>query len=567
MSVEIDKTLATCKKQLRSVAAYSAVVNLLMLNSSIYMLQVYDRVLVSRSLQTLAVLTIVLIFVFVAQGVIDGLRQRLLVRVGLVFDLDLREKARAATLRRAVRGLSPSAALQPLRDIDQIRTFLTGAGPSALLDLPWAPIFLAIVFAIHPWMGTLALAGGALLVVFTILAERRGRDTAKNILSLGTKGALRSEVDRRNAEGILAMGLEPALHDRANAESNEMASAIKQNQDVVGGYSAASRILRLLLQSLILGLGAFLVVRNEISGGAIFACSIVVGRALSPIDMVIANWRAFLQSRESLDRLRGALTEVEDAPDLQLPPPAKQLSVEGLTVVAPGGKELVVAGVSFTLGAGDILGVVGPSGAGKSSLARALIGIWRPKDGAVRLDGATLDQWGYARLGPHIGYVPQTVNLFEGTIAENIARMEMNPAPEKVLSAAKAAGVHDLIVRLPNGYDTTIGDIGGPLSIGQRQRIALARAFYGDPFLIILDEANANLDTAGEAALHQAIREAQRRGAIVVLISHRQSILSLCTKIMVLQDGRIRTFGPASEILRPRNAIPQSKPNLASAHP
>jgi len=374
------------------------------------------------------------------------------------------------------------------------------------------------------------------------------------------------EANRRGGESIVAMGMAGVLAQRWSAINNRYITANARLSDVAGSFGSVSKVLRLLLQSMMLGLGAYLVIRQELTAGAMIAASIMMGRALAPIETAIANWRAFVAARQSIGRLSEALSRAAPKRDTTtLPRPARSLEVEQVTVVAPGGNMPIVAGARFGLKSGEVLGIIGPSGAGKSSLVRILVGVWRPAKGSVRLDGAALDHWDPELLGQHLGFVSQTVELFDGTITENIARMSVAPDPDAVLRAARAAGAHDMILRLPAGYDTRIGEGGAMLSGGQRQRIALARALHGDPFLVVLDEPNSNLDNEGDAALHQAILRLKSRGAIVVLIAHRPSVLAVCDRILVLANGAQQDFGPRDEILRKIVRRPAPPPAAAAA--
>jgi PrtD family type I secretion system ABC transporter len=383
------------------------------------------------------------------------------------------------------------------------------------------------------------------------MTERASRSPARVVAREAGTRLVMVEANRRSSETIVAMGMAGVLAQRWTAINNRYITANARLSDVAGSFGGVSKVLRLLLQSVMLGLGAYLVIRQELTAGAMIAASIMMGRALAPIETAIANWRAFVSARQSVGRLSEALARAAPKRETTaLPRPARSLEVEQVTVVAPGGTTPIVAGVRFGLKAGEALGIIGPSGAGKSSLVRTLVGIWRPAKGSVRLDGAALEHWDPELLGPHVGFVSQTVELFDGTITENIARMSVTPDPESVLRAARAAGAHEMILRLPAGYDTRIGEGGTMLSGGQRQRIALARALHGDPFLIALDEPNSNLDNEGEAALHQAILDLKARGAIVVLIAHRPSVLAVCDRILLLANGGQQDFGPRDEILR-----------------
>ena len=548
---DIAQALRECRRAFGSVALFSGMVNLLMLAGPLYMLQVYDRVLSSRSVPTLIALSIFLVGAYAFQGVLDLIRSRVVVRSAAVLDQRLALAVHSAVIRLSVASRHPGDGPQPVRDLDAIRGFLTGAGPIAIVDLPWVPVFLAICFLIHPWLGVASTIGAVTLFTMTLLTERASRAPAKALAQDAGRRSIMVEAQRRGGETILAMGMGGALAQRWAGVNNRYIAASASLSDVAGGFGSASKVLRLLLQSVILGLGAYLVIRQEMTAGAMVAASIMMGRALAPIETAIANWRAFIGARQAITRLSEALTRAAPKRELtSLPRPERSLEVEHVAMVAPGGQKPVIANVRFGLKAGQAVGIIGPSGAGKTSLVRALVGIWRPAKGCVRLDGAALDHWDPDLLGQHIGFISQTVELFDGTISENIARMNVKPDADAVLRAAKAAGAHELILRLPNGYDTAIGEGGEALSGGQRQRIALARALYGDPFLVVLDEPNSNLDNDGELALRQAIANLKTRGAIVVLIAHRPSVLAVCDHILVLANGEQKDFGTRDEIMQ-----------------
>jgi ATP-binding cassette, subfamily C, type I secretion system permease/ATPase len=548
---DLAEALRDCRRAFASVALFSGVVNLLMLAGPLYMLQVYDRVLNSRSVPTLIALSLLLVSAYAFQGALDLIRSRVVVRSAALLDQRLALAVHGAVIRLAIALPQRAEGPQPVRDLDQIRAFLTGAGPIAIVDLPWVPAFLLICFLIHPWLGVAATAGGVLLFTMTLLTERASRDPARVAAREAGTRSIMVEANRRSSETIVAMGMAGALAQRWSKINNRYITANARLSDVAGSFGSVSKVLRLLLQSMMLGLGAYLVIRQELTAGAMIAASIMMGRALAPIETAIANWRAFVAARQSIGRLSEALARTASKRDATtLPRPARSLDVEQVTVVAPGGTTPIVAGVRFGLKAGEALGIIGPSGAGKSSLVRTLVGVWRPAKGSVRLDGAALEHWDPELLGRHVGFVSQTVELFDGTITENIARMSVAPDHDAVLRAARAAGAHDMILRLASGYDTGIGESGTMLSGGQRQRIALARALHGDPFLVVLDEPNSNLDNEGDAALHQAILGLKSRGAIVVLIAHRPSALAVCDRILLLANGGQQDFGPRDEILR-----------------
>jgi ATP-binding cassette, subfamily C, type I secretion system permease/ATPase len=547
-----------------TVAIFSGVVNVLMLAGPLYMLQVYDRVLSSRSVPTLVALTIALIGAYAFQGALDLIRARVVARAAELLDWRLGTVIHDAVVRIGVQSRRPGDAHQPVRDLDQVRMFLTGSGPIAIVDLPWIPIFLFICFLIHPWLGALSLAGAILLTAVTLLTERASREPTRLVSSEAGARSAMVEATRRNSETVVAMGMADALAGRWTTFNRRYLDAAGRASDVVTSYGSITKVLRLFMQSAILGLGAYLVIRQELTAGAMIAASIMMGRALSPIEVAIANWRSFVSARDSLRRLSQVLSRLNsDRVTTPLPRPTRVLDVENVIVAAPGATAPIVGNVKFQVSSGDALGIVGPSGSGKTSLVRTLVGIWPPAKGAIRLDGAALDQWTSTQLGPHVGYVSQAMDLFDGTISENIARMSPQPDADMVLAAAQAAGVHDMILRLPSGYDTKIGESGTVLSAGQQQRVALARALYGSPFLVVLDEPNSNLDNDGEAALQQAIVNLRARGAIVLLIAHRPSALAACNKVLFLANGTQQAFGPRDEVLR--KILPRAVPPAAAA--
>ena len=562
----VAEALRDCRRAFWSVALFSGAVNVLMLAGPLYMLQIYDRVLTSRSVPTLIALTVFLVGAYAFQGAFDMLRARIVVRAASLLDQRLGSTVHAAVVRLGVLVRTPGEAHQPVRDLDQIRGFLTGAGPLAIVDLPWMPVFLFICFVIHPWLGVVSVAGALILIAITVLTYRASRDPVREFTRDNGIRLAMIEADRRNSESVTAMGMAGTLAARWTNFNARYLASISRSADVVGAYGSTTKIVRLLLQSAILGVGAYLVLRVELTAGAMIAASIMMGRALAPIETAIANWRSFIAARQSVRRLSDQLARLQtrDAPTA-LPKPSRALAVEKIAVVAPGTQTPIVRDVEFQLGAGEVLGIIGPSGAGKTSLLRALVGIWRPARGAVRLDGAAIEQWDTDALGRHIGYVSQSLELFDGTIAENIARMATDLDSDAIIRAARTAGAHEMILRLPNGYDTLIGDAGAALSAGQRQRIALARALYGDPFLIALDEPHANLDHEGEIALTQAIQAAKARRAIVVMIAHRPSALAVCDKVLFLANGVQQAFGPRDEVVNKVVARPAPQPPAAAS--
>jgi PrtD family type I secretion system ABC transporter len=562
--------LKECRGAFLSVALFSAMVNLLMLAGPLYMLQIYDRVLPGHSVPTLIALSIFLVIAYSFQAGFEVVRSRLAVRIASLLDLRLGVLLFDAVIRLANRNFSAAEAHQPLRDLDQIRAFLTSPAPIAIVDLPWVPVFLAICFLIHPLLGATALAGAVILTTLTILTERRSRAPLLAMAQSTGARTSASEIVRRGSETIAAMGMAQTLAARWRKTNDRYLAASFLVSDVVGAYGGISRAIRLLLQSSMLGMGAYLVTQQELNAGAMFAASLMMGRALAPIDVVIANWRSLGGTRQSFSRLSAVLRQLPQRQGgTDLPGPTRSLDVENVVVAAPNRGSAIVANIRFGLTAGETLAVVGPSGTGKSSLVRTLIGVWAPARGQIRLDGAALDQWGDEALGRYVGYVAQTVEFFDGTIAENIARMSLAPNSEAVLKAGRAAGAHDMIVGLPGGYDCKIGEAATVLSAGQRQRIALARALYGDPFLVVLDEPNANLDSEGEAALQAALRGLKARGAIAIIISHRPAVLEQCDKVLVLSNGAQQAFGPRDAIIRQSPARPARPPaasNVALLH-
>jgi ATP-binding cassette subfamily C protein len=562
--------LKDCRRTFWSVAIFSGGVNLLMLAGPLYMLQVYDRVLSSRSVSTLVALTVLLVGAYSFQAALDLIRSRIVMRAASLLDQHLSDTVHAAVIQIAVHNRNARDAAQPVRDLDQIRAFLTSSGPIAIVDLPWVPVFLAICFLLHPLLGLAALVGAVILFCLALLTEYASRDSARDLAQLaGLRGAV-VEADRRNSETVVAMGMAAAIAERWSAINNRYLEAAARASEVPGTYASLSKVVRLLLQSSMLGLGAFLVIRGEMTAGAMIAASIMMGRALAPLESIIANWKSFLQARQSVSRLSDILARLPaEGTVTALPAPTRSFDVDRLTVIAPGGTTPIVTDVQFRLEPGEALGIIGPSGAGKTSLVRALVGIWRAPRGSMRVDGAKLDQWDPTFLGQHVGYVSQDVDLFDGSVAENISRMASNPDSEAVIKAARAAGAHQMILKMPAGYDTQIGSGGAALSGGQRQRVALARALYGDPFLLVLDEAASNLDNDGEAALTDAILAAKARGAIVITVAHRPSALATCEKVLLLIGGIQHAYGPRDEVLNKiRTALPPAatSANLKVVH-
>lgn len=549
----VRKAVGKARIAFFSVGIFSGIINVLVLTGSIYMLQVYDRVLPSRSVPTLIGITVLLVVLYAGYGALDFARTRILSRIGLGIDRQLRAQVMEAVMLVPLRSRPGTDALQPVRDLDQIRTFLSGLGPTALFDMPWLPIYVALIYLVHPALGVFALGAAVLLVALTILTEVKTKRPSLQALGSSARRHAFGDAARRNAEVIRAMGLDRRMVDRWEPINERYLVDQIAMSDAATGIGTMSKVLRLLLQSGILGLGAYLAIRGELSPGALIAGSIVLSRALAPIEIAIANWKGFVGMRQSMRRLNALLAAIPSQDTrLALPRPRLTLQVKELSVAPPGETLPTITNISFMLAAGDGLGIVGPSAAGKSTLIRALVGAWLPlpRGGSVRLDGATLDQWTPEALGRDIGYLPQDIELFEGTIAENIARLDPQATSESVIAAAEQAGIHDMIVHFPEGYETRVGEGGVKLSAGQRQRVGLARALYGDPFLVVLDEPNSNLDAQGDLALTNAIRSVRDRAGIVIVVAHRPSALAGLSTVLAMAQGKVQAFGPRDEVLK-----------------
>lgn len=557
--------MASIKRSAISVFIFSGIINLLYLTGSLYMLQVYDRVLSSQSVPTLIGLSIITVALYMFQGVLDGLRQRIVARLGMRFDRELVPVAFDALRMLTLFGRNPSEAQAPMRDLDTVRGFVGSQALVSLFDLPWIPIYMIFVFALHPVLGYITIAGAVLLIGLTLLTEALSRKPSKTVMELVGRRQIMTEAARRNAESIQAMGFGSAYFGQFSAVNENFMGAQRKLGDISSTLGSVGKVLRMVLQSASLGVAAYLTIKGELSAGSIIAANIVSGRALAPIDMVISQWKSFVAARQARTRLFEIISKmpVKTKP-LELPDPRQGVSIEGVTVATPGGERMIVNGVTIKLQAGDGLAIIGPSGAGKSTLARAIVGAARTVRGSIRLDGAPLEQWDERALGRHLGYLPQNTELFDGTIAENICRFDPAATAEAVIEAAKAASVHDMVLRLPDGYNTRIGETGVMLSGGQRQRIGLARALYGNPFMIVLDEPASNLDGEGENALMRAISEVRKRKGIVIMIAHRPSALAVVNLVAVLQDGSLTHFGPTEQVMQqlnnPAGASPIARP-------
>jgi len=530
--------------------ATSGIINVLALTGAFYMLQIYDRALTGGSVPTLVALSVLAVGLYLFQGVFDVIRSQVLVRVGARLDQRLAPLAHRVAVDMPRFGFSSAESLERGRDVDTVRGFLGSQGPIALFDLPWIPVYLVFVYLLHPLLGALTLGGAVLLTAITIVTELMTRR-----LSVATQKAMVvrnaiADSNARNADILKAMGFAGRAVERFNEANSEHLALQTRTNDISGTFGALSRVLRMLLQSAVLGLGAYLTIIGDLSAGAIIAASVASARALAPIDLAIGNWKGFVAARQAFQRLRETVTALAKAKEpMPLPPPRESLKVEKITVAAPATGRVLLTEVGFELVAGDGLGIIGPSAGGKTTLARALTGVWPALRGHIRLDNAELSQWDDETLGQHIGYLPQEVSLLDATVEENIARFAQDPDPRAIVAAATAAGIHEMIVRLPDGYRTQIGPQGMALSAGQRQRIGLARALYGHPFLVVMDEPNSNLDSEGEAALTAAIHGIRARGGIAVVIAHRPSALAAVDLVAVVNNGRLSAFGPKDEII------------------
>ena len=556
---EISQVYRASRATLIAAGVFSCLVNLLMLTGPLFMLQVYDRVLASGSVPTLVALIIIVAVLYAYYGFLEFLRARLMVRLGRRVEETLRGRVFDAVTSHALRR-TPGVGSQPLNDLATIRQYLSGQGPFAFFDMPWMPFYLAIIFLMHWMLGVASLAAAITIFALAIWSEHATRGPLQEATKSTVKAAIMTDEGRRNAEALYSLGMAGTMRRRWMEVHQTALDHQTIANDAGGMLGASSRVLRLFVQSGILALGAYLAILGEISPGAMIAASIIMSRALAPVEQAVANWQQFLGFRKARERLIQALKIVpRDKTMMKLPEPQGRLNVDNLTVMLPGVEKPLLQGLTFNVEPGEGIGVIGPTGAGKSTLARALVGIIPPTRGTVRLDGAALDQRDVDELGGMIGYLPQDVQLFDGTAAQNISRFVPEADSNAIVAAAKLANVHDMIMRLPDGYNTQLGENGARLSTGQRQRVALARALYGEPKLMVLDEPNSALDAEGEAALDFAIRQAMARGAAVVVIAHRPSALAAIPKMMVLSDGKAAALGPRDEIMRKVMARPAAQ--------
>lgn len=548
MPSPLGQILAHHRQLLWGVAVFSLVINLLMLGPTLYMLQIYDRVLASRNTTTLWMLTLIMLGLFVLDAVLEWTRGRALVRGSALLDLRLGPPVLHASFRRTLRG-NTSVTTRAMSDLAALRQFLTGKGLFAFLDAPWTPIYIAVIFLLHPWLGLFAVVAALLLVVLTWTSERLTAAPQKAASEEAQQASQYASASVRNAEVIESMGMLRAIQQRWQQRQNAALALQGEASDRATDVAALTRFVRMAAQSGVLGLGALLVIEHQMTPGGMIAASILLGRALAPVDAVIGHWRSLVQARGAYSRLDELLrAHPEPEPRTALPRPQGFVTVENLVAGPPGARAPVLKGIKFGATAGMLVAIIGPSASGKSTLARALVGVWPPLSGTVRLDGADVAQWSKDELGPWLGYLPQDVELFEGTVAENIARFGP-PDATRTVAAAQRAGVHDMILRLPQGYETPIGEGGMALSGGQRQRIGLARAMYGDPALVVLDEPNANLDEAGDAALVGALRVMKEEKRTVFVVTHRMNLLAEADAILVLTNGTIQAYGPRDAVL------------------
>ncbi|WP_432743277.1 type I secretion system permease/ATPase [Methylobacter sp. G7] len=546
---DLEEALKLCKGAFLSAAGFSLLINFLMITPSIYMLQVYDRVVATGNKSTLLMLTLIVVVLFITMASLEWVRSQILVKVSSRLEMLLNQRLFQVAFKQSLYSGGQRATTQPLDDLTGLRQFLTGNGLFAFFDAPWMPVYLALLFMFHPWFGWFSILTAILLCIVAAVTEKA---TTKilgeaNNVAMATRGALGRNL--RNAEVIESMGMLGKIRQRWMIGAVKVLELQAVASSRAGLLTALSKVIRISSQSLILGLGAYLVIEREISPGLMIAGSILMGRAMAPIDLIIGTWKGFISARGQYERLNTILLQIPAEKDrMLLPDPQGRLQLENAVVVPPGSKLPIIKGINLVIEKGDIVGVIGPSGAGKSTLARAILGIWPTANGAIRLDGAEVFNWDREHLGGFIGYLPQDIELFEGTISENIARFG-DIDPDQVVEAAKMADVHDLILRFPEGYDTLIGSTGGNLSGGQRQRIGLARALYGNPVLVVLDEPNSNLDEQGEAALEKALIKLKEKQTTVLIITHRNSVLSKVDKLLILSEGTLAVYGPRDQVI------------------
>ena len=562
----IYAALKSGRMALVSTGAFSFIINLLMLTGPLFMLQVYDRVLNSGSISTLTALVLLAATLYILYGFLEFIRSRVMVQIGRQLDEGLRARAFDMMGFHATKG-NPQVRNSPISDLLTVRQFVSSPGPFAFFDMPWAPIYLFVIYLMHPWLGMAAAVAIVILSVLAIINNRIMKEPSAEAQKAIAQAQVMSDESLRNAEVSSVLGMSDVMRDRWESVQSTALDAQTSASNRGGLISTMSRTLRLMFQSGMLGLGALLAVQQEISAGSMIAASIIMARALAPVEQAVAHWQPYLGFRRAWARLSDLMKQTPaPAEPMPLPAPKGALEVDGLSAFVADSDKPIVFNVSFKIDAGTGLGVIGPTGAGKSTLARAIVGAWPRMRGKIRLDGAEVRQWDPVRLGKHLGYLPQDVELFEGTVAENISRFEPDADPQNIVAAASQAAVHDMVLKLPDGYNTRVGAGGHRLSAGQLQRIGLARAMYGDPVLLIMDEPNANLDAEGEAALVQAVANARKRGATVIVVAHRPSALAAIDTLLMLKDGQQVAFGPKDEVLAKvlQNGSPKTQGRTAS---
>ncbi len=556
---ELKKAILISKKSFLMVGFFSLFINLLMLVPPLYMLQLYDRVLTSRSESTLIMLTAIVVILFITMALLEIVRSKILVRIGNKLDSILSERVFNSLFDLA--GKHPGkATAMPLSDLTAIRQFMTGNGLFAFFDAPWIPIYIAVLFIFHPTFGYFAIFASIVLIIFTIINEYSTKKKLKEANVLSRSSSVFVDSNLRNSEVINAMGMKSSIRGNWQKKYYGFLNAQNDASNKAGIWANISKSSRMMFQSLMLGLGGYLAIQSEVSPGMMIAGSIIMGRALAPLDLLINSWKGFSSARLSYGRLDNLLNDFpKDKQYMKLPDPKGDISLEAVMVVPPNGKQPSLRGITMKINRGDVVGIIGPSAAGKSSLARVILGLWPLASGKVRLDGADIFQWDKEDLGKHIGYLPQDIELFEGTVSQNIARFtKVNP--QKVVEASKKAGVHDMILRLPDGYDTMIGAGGATLSGGQRQRIGFARAIYDNPVLVVLDEPNSNLDDQGEMALIRAVQVLKANKTTVIIITHRPAILQVTNKLAMIQQGSLKKYGKTGEVLAKKEVVRKIKP-------
>ena len=549
--VELIKARSESRTLYWMVAIFSFFVNMLMLTGPLYMLNVYDRVLGSRSLETLIALSVLVAFLYGCMGILDFVRGRVMGRIGARFQAQMDRRVFSAALKATTLNRAPREAATGLRDLEAVQRLITSPALMALFDLPWSPLFFLGIFVFHPLMGALALVGAVVLIFVAVMNQATTRTPLERANATSFASETLGAQIRSESEMVHSLGMRGAAFDRWQIARGASLDATIGAADAAGTFTALTKAFRLFLQSAMLGLGAYLVLREELTPGAMIAGSILLWRGLAPIEMIVSQWAVFQKGREGWGRLSVLLGNIPvEKTRTNLPKPAARLVADQVTMLPPGGQQATLRMISFSVEPGQAVGIIGTSGAGKSTLARALTGVWKPAGGKIRLDGAALDQYDPDVLGQHIGYLPQRVQLFDGTIRENIARMSLSPDDAMVVTAAKKADAHEMILKLPDGYDTRVTATGGQLSGGQIQRVGLARAMYGDPVVLVLDEPNSNLDNSGSAALNKAVQQQKAAGGIVFVMAHRPDAIFHCDTLLVLENGTKRAYGPKDDVLR-----------------